>query len=178
MGYITPREQQLRICILDIICYFYPCYDLLTLAKRNFLGLALTLDREISPFNTKTCLTEPEYFRTSLLTGSRSITPPETIIHDYREINDNVKKFLIGRDRKQNGDPKRAAQVIYDALTSRDVAKGRNTSKTLTLGSDAVEGDEDFNVRIKGWAAVSKSTDFPRVKGFIESLFSIGCMQI
>lgn len=130
-----------------------------------FLGLSLTLNNEISPFNIKTCPIEPGYFRTSLLAGTGSIILPNTIIEDYREINDTVKSFLIERDHKQNGDPKRAAQVIYDVLTSTGVAKGRKIPKTLALGSDAVElvtrENEEFNTRIKEWAAISESTDFP-----------------
>lgn len=134
------------------------------------VDLSLTLDNEISPFGVKTCLIEPGYFRTNLLTGGESIMLPSTTIEEYRKINESVKEFLAQRDGKQLGDPKRGAAVMYDVLTSTGVAAGREVPKTLALGSDTVElvtrENNEFNKRLAEWASVSSSTDFPPSERF------------
>ncbi|KAI5845201.1 hypothetical protein DFP73DRAFT_584750 [Morchella snyderi] len=144
---------------------FDPLIGIYHSSKAAIRNLSLTLDNEISPFGIKTCLIEPGYFRTNLLTGGESIMLPSTTIEDYREINESVKGFLAQRDGKQLGDPKRGAAIMYDVLTSTGVAAGREVPKTLALGSDTVElvtrENNEFNKRLAEWASVSASTDFP-----------------
>lgn len=139
-------------------------------SKAAIRNLSLTLDNEISPFGIKTCLIEPGYFRTALLTGGESIMLPKTAIEDYRALNESVTAFMSERDGKQLGDPKRGAAVMYDVLTSTGMASGREIPKTLALGSDTVElvtkENEEYNRRIAEWASISSSTDFPPSERF------------
>jgi NAD(P)-dependent dehydrogenase (short-subunit alcohol dehydrogenase family) len=143
-----------------------PLIGLYHSSKAAVRNLSLTLDNEVKPFGIKTCLIEPGYFRTNLLSSGTSFQLPETKIEAYAEINEKTKTFLTERDRKQSGDPKRGAQVIFDVLTSSGCARGREVPKTLALGSDAVKciigSNEEFNKRVEEWKSVSESTDFPK----------------
>jgi len=134
--------------------------------KHGSLGLSPTLDNEVKPFGIKTCLIEPGYFRTNLFSSGTSFQLPETRIEAYAEVNEKTKAFLTERDRKQSGDPKRGAQVIFDVLTSSGCARGREIPKTLALGSDAVKciisSNEELNKRIEEWKSISESTAFPK----------------
>ena len=104
-------------------------------AKYAVEGMNQTLAREVKPAGIKVMLVEPSAFRTNF---AQTAKPQLSRIKDYQFLNSHMT-FLAKRAGKENGDPKRAAQIIYDQVTNHFAT----LPLQLPLGSRAVDGTID-----------------------------------
>jgi len=66
---------------------------------------------EIAPFNIKTTIVNPGFFRTGLLEPGSTMWP-EKSIDDYAERNGQLRPFWEGMSGKQGGDPEKLAKAL------------------------------------------------------------------
>jgi NAD(P)-dependent dehydrogenase (short-subunit alcohol dehydrogenase family) len=94
---------------------------------------------EIAPFNIKTTIVNPGFFRTGLLEPGSTMWP-ENAIEDYAERNANLRPFWEGMSGKQGGDPEKLANALIT------VADQPEPPQRWFAGADAVaEGERKAN---------------------------------
>ena len=118
-------------------------------------GASEALAQEVAPFGIKTMIVEPGAFRTEFAGNALKHMPK---IDAYDEIVGGTRDFAKGMHHTQEGDPKKAAEVIESALLSN------NTPLRLQLGKDAVDaikahGEQLLN-DLEVWRKVAENTTF------------------
>ena len=101
-------------------------------AKYAVEGMNQVLAREVKPSGIKVMLVEPSAFRTHFAKTAR---PQLTHIKAYQFLNRQMK-FMVKRAGTEKGDPKKAAQIIYDQVTNHF----DSLPLQLPLGSRSVDG--------------------------------------
>jgi NAD(P)-dependent dehydrogenase (short-subunit alcohol dehydrogenase family) len=98
---------------------------------------------EIAPFNIKTTIVNPGFFRTGLLEPGSTIWPEKNIA-DYAERNANLRPFWEGMNGKQGGDPEKLAKALIK------IADQPEPPLRWYAGADAVaEGERKANELIE-----------------------------
>lgn len=98
-------------------------------AKWAVGGFSDALAQEVAGFGVKVCTLEPGGIRTNWARRARG-NPPE-LLPDYEETVGPILKLLQTIDGRQEGDPKKIADLIVKLANSEDVPK------RLILGVDA-----------------------------------------
>ncbi|PRX56543.1 oxidoreductase [Flagellimonas meridianipacifica] len=93
-------------------------------------GFSEALAQEVEPLNIKVSLVEPGPFRTEF--ASSKLPEAKRMISDYDSTAGAFRDKLKGVDGKQEGDPEKAAQAIYDLVNSQ------NPPLRLPLGTTAL----------------------------------------
>jgi NAD(P)-dependent dehydrogenase (short-subunit alcohol dehydrogenase family) len=119
-------------------------------------GLSETLAQEAKDFGIKVTAVAPGSFRTDW--AGRSMVRADRSIPDYDTLFDPIRNAREAKSGQQNGDPRKAAQVLLDLVAHP------NPPTHLLLGSDAlqlVRGKLDtLSAEITRWEDVTRSTDF------------------
>lgn len=120
-------------------------------------GITEALHAELKPLGIHATVVEPGYFRTDFLDASSLVVGNE-IIDDYDQTSGNVRRFAVGLNHNQPGDPQKLAKalvVLVDAPTP---------PQRLPLGTDTLKAIAEKNayvaVETETWRALSASTDF------------------
>jgi NAD(P)-dependent dehydrogenase (short-subunit alcohol dehydrogenase family) len=101
-------------------------------SKFGVEGFMEGLASEISPFNIRTMLVEPGFFRTELLTP-QSTTYAEPSISDYADRSAATIEAWRGMDGKQGGDPAKLARALIK------LAALEEPPLRFAAGADAVD---------------------------------------
>ncbi|HLK87752.1 MAG TPA: oxidoreductase [Candidatus Binataceae bacterium] len=121
-------------------------------------GLSEALAQELTPLGIRVLIVEPGYLRTDFLDDS--MRTAKTTLADYAETAGRTVKLMAERNRKQPGDPRKAARAIVNAVESA------HPPLRLILGPDAVERVANKLAAVRrdldGWREVAMSTDFDR----------------
>lgn len=108
-----------------------------------------------------TCV-EPGYFRTNFLAPGHRIRA-SNVIGELEAGTGRTMGALDAYDRKQPGDPAKAAALIVEALTGSGRAEGRHLPARLVVGRDAYEivvGKMDSNrAQLDAWKDLTTLTD-------------------
>jgi NAD(P)-dependent dehydrogenase (short-subunit alcohol dehydrogenase family) len=94
-----------------------------------------TLAAELSPLNIRVLLVAPGSFRTEGIYGQKYYS--DNRISDYDEIRDLSSRRFGSIAGNENGDPKKAMEVVVDVVKGEGVAKGKSWPGLLVLGEDA-----------------------------------------
>jgi hypothetical protein len=82
----------------------------------------------------------------------------------YAELNSHMNTLAGEIHGKQPGDPRKAAQRIFEIVHGEGMAKGKKWPKRLPLGSDALAGIREKCKETLGlceeWEDVIKSTNY------------------
>jgi NAD(P)-dependent dehydrogenase (short-subunit alcohol dehydrogenase family) len=133
-------------------------YGIYNSSKFAVEGLSESLALQLEPLGIKVLIVEPGHLRTDFLSGS-SLRIAKRTIDDYARTVGHARKIAIEMDRRQPGDPVRAAAAILDVLDAP------NPPLRLVLGADAVD-----RVRAKlaaverevaAWEQVGRSITYP-----------------
>jgi NAD(P)-dependent dehydrogenase (short-subunit alcohol dehydrogenase family) len=110
-------------------------------SKALLEGIVSNLAIEIAPFGLRTCLVTPGYLRTSLMgIENLSIGNAPQPLPDYEQMNKHIQLGCAAADGTQQGDPKKAAEVVVDAVRGEGKCEGKELPARLLLGPDAIEG--------------------------------------
>lgn len=119
-------------------------------------GISEALGKEVETFGIKVTAVAPGAFRTDW--AGRSMQRGEATIADYTETLGPVRKARAERSGKQPGDPRKAAEAIYELSNSL------TPPAHLLLGTDALNFVktklEDLAAEIDEWTPITTSTDF------------------
>jgi NAD(P)-dependent dehydrogenase (short-subunit alcohol dehydrogenase family) len=135
-------------------------------AKWAVGGFSDSLAMEVAPFGVKVCTMEPGGIRTNWARRARG-NPPE-LLPEYQATVGPILNVLQQIDGRQEGDPRKIAEVILKLANSNDVPM------RLILGVDAekrVEAAETTrHNEAEKWRDVTVSTVYPDSKSLIELL--------
>jgi NAD(P)-dependent dehydrogenase (short-subunit alcohol dehydrogenase family) len=118
-------------------------------------GISEALAGELAHFNIKVLIVEPGAFRTEFAGNSLKHMPK---MKEYDEIVGSTREFAKGMNGTQEGDPKKAAAAIDEALNAD------TTPLRLQLGVDAVSSvrqhSEKLLADLKAWEPVGLNVKF------------------
>ncbi len=97
-----------------------------------------SLRKEVAELGIEVTVIEPGYFRTKFLSPGHKARAA-SIISDYEPVLKDPLAALSAKDKKQPGDPVKAAQIIVEALTKSGRCQGRQLPPRLALGNDAIK---------------------------------------
>ncbi|BDC44059.1 oxidoreductase [Paraburkholderia terrae] len=121
-------------------------------------GITEALHAELKPLGIHATVVEPGYFRTDFLDGS-SLLVGKDIIDDYDETSGNVRRFAVGMNHNQPGDPQKLATALVTLVDAQ------TPPLRLPLGTDTLKAIADKNEYVttetEAWKTLSASTDFP-----------------
>ncbi|ALL70678.1 3-oxoacyl-[acyl-carrier protein] reductase (plasmid) [Paraburkholderia caribensis MBA4] len=121
-------------------------------------GITEALHAELKPLGIHATVVEPGYFRTDFLDGSSLVVGKE-IIGDYDETSGNVRRFAVGMNHNQPGDPQKLATALVSLVDAQ------TPPLRLALGTDTLKAIAEKNAYVttetEAWKTLSASTDFP-----------------
>jgi len=121
-------------------------------------GITEALHAELKPLGIHATVVEPGYFRTDFLDGS-SLLVGKDIIDDYDETSGNVRRFAVGMNHNQPGDPQKLATALVTLVDAQ------TPPLRLPLGTDTLkaiaEKNEYVTTETEAWKTLAASTDFP-----------------
>lgn len=94
-------------------------------------GFSEALAKEVAPLDITVIIAEPGPFRTQFAGNNFALA--HTTIEDYGDTAGVFRQRIKGVDGKQEGDPTKAAEAIYDRVYSE------NTALRLPLGKIAIQ---------------------------------------
>lgn len=131
-------------------------------------GIVPNLAMEIAPFGLRTCLVTPGYYRTSLMGTGHLAGSARERLPEYEEMNRHIQVGCASEDGNQPGDPKKAAEVIVEAVRGDGRCEGKTLPARLILGPDAFEGVRaSCTLTAKTcdeWEEIGGATDIERKK--------------
>jgi NAD(P)-dependent dehydrogenase (short-subunit alcohol dehydrogenase family) len=166
LPYLRARGQGTLVTIGSMgAWYSLNSCNVYTSSKAALRAAVMGLAGEVRGFGIQHCLVEPGYFRTGLLwAGNMAATPPSARLPEYTEVNKGTEDALAMFNGHQLGNPAKAAEIIYDVVTSTGVAEGKPLPEFLPLGSDACTTIAATAQKtlddIEVWRSVAVSTDF------------------
>jgi NAD(P)-dependent dehydrogenase (short-subunit alcohol dehydrogenase family) len=120
-------------------------------------GITESLHAELEPLGIHATVVEPGYFRTDFLDAS-SLVVGKDIIDDYDDTSGKVRRFAVGMNHNQPGDPEKLATALVT------LADAQTPPLRLPLGTDTLKAIADKNAYVTAetqtWKALSQSTDF------------------
>lgn len=87
-------------------------------------GAVESLQQEVAPFNIKTLLVEPGYFRTEFL-NQNNAKYTSTSFEDYKPLCEAVFSSSRATEGKQTGDPVKGVNRIIDIVKGEGFAAGK-----------------------------------------------------
>lgn len=113
-------------------------------------GFSESLAQEVAPLGIKVFLIEPGPFRTNF--AGRSLNQAEKVISDYDKTAGAFRKKLLAAHNNQEGDPKKAAQLIIDHIHSDHptlrLPLGKIPITTIGMKIDSLTSDLEANKEI------------------------------
>jgi NAD(P)-dependent dehydrogenase (short-subunit alcohol dehydrogenase family) len=120
-------------------------------------GITEALHAELQPLGIHATVVEPGYFRTDFLDAS-SLLVGKDIIDDYDATSGNVRRFAVGMNHNQPGDPEKLATALVT------LADAHTPPLRLALGTDTLKAIAEKNAYVtaetESWRELSASTDF------------------
>ncbi|HEU5047091.1 MAG TPA: oxidoreductase [Rickettsiales bacterium] len=133
----------------------YAGYGAYSASKFALEGASEALALELAPFGIKVMIVEPGAFRTELVGKALHEMPA---LDAYEETVGQTRAFTRQMHRTQEGDPRKAAEAIAQAIASD------NTPLRLQLGSDSVEAVRNHSEKLlsdlKQWEKIASATAF------------------
>ena len=110
-------------------------------------GFSEALAQEVEPFNIQVTIVEPGPFRTQF--ASEHLPEAKKVIYDYADTAGAFRNKLKSVHGKQEGDPAKAAKVIFEKVNSNNrtlrLPLGKVPLATIQMKLDNVQSDLDTN---------------------------------
>ncbi|SFR50307.1 Short-chain dehydrogenase [Robiginitalea myxolifaciens] len=118
----------------------FPGFGMYSASKFAMEGLSEALKAELAPHGIDVILVEPGPFRTQF---ASQLPEAEMRLPDYEETSGAFRDKLKSVSGKQEGDPEKAAKLIYQTLSTDKrpfrLILGPTALKTVTLKQEALE---------------------------------------
>jgi len=163
LPYIRPRKTGTIVWIGSIGGYRGSSgIGLYCATKYAVRGISESLHEEISPLGLRSLLFEPGYFLTDFLTADNRANYGGSI-PDYEPIMRARQDGLDAYNHNQPGDAKKGVNVIIDVVKGEGVAKDKEFTPVVLLGSDCYNGVKGILTKtiakFDEWKDISISTD-------------------
>jgi hypothetical protein len=126
------------------------------------VGAVESLQQEVAPFDIKTLLVEPGYFRTEFLNKDNA-KYTNTTLEDYKPLCEAVFSSSRATEGNQTGDPAKGVNRVIDIVKGEGLAAGKEFPPWVLLGPDVLavarKKMEDNLKLLNEWAELSLSTD-------------------
>ncbi len=130
------KQQSGRIVNMGSMASFAcdPGGSLYDSTKFAVAGLSEVLSLELKPFGIESMVVEPGMFRTNFFDGSSIRTPQHPLAAYDNTPARGAAEYCIGHNYQQNGDPRKACELVYRVVSSPDPLP-----VWLPVGKDAVK---------------------------------------
>ncbi|KAK3192324.1 hypothetical protein K4F52_001537 [Lecanicillium sp. MT-2017a] len=118
-----------------------PACSLYCASKAALEAASESLAKEVAPHKIRVLIVEPGAFRTNFVNALADVSPdPDSVPSHYQDPVGMVISKFLGVHGKQVGDPEKAADRIYEAVTGEGMA-GHLSGKVLrlVLGQDSLD---------------------------------------
>lgn len=134
----------------------FPGVSTYSASKFALEGWSESLAGEVAPFGIRVLIVEPSRFRTGF--NGAGVLEFAEASETYRDVLAGVRADMAGTDGRQEGNPKRAAEIIVYLAHAEEVPL------RLPLGREAVERISGVHRRglqeVERWAEIARSADF------------------
>jgi NAD(P)-dependent dehydrogenase (short-subunit alcohol dehydrogenase family) len=164
LPYMRSRGSGTLLFMSSVGAYYgSPCAGSYSGSKGLLEALVPNLSLEIAPFGLRTCLLTPGYFRTSVMTRGNVLYRAPNPLPEYAEMNRLLQAGCDAMDGNQLGDPKKAAEVIVEAVRGEGRCEGKTLPPRLPVGPDAIQAiKNNCTEKLKiceEWEAIVSSTN-------------------
>ncbi|KAJ5639906.1 Short-chain dehydrogenase/reductase SDR [Penicillium longicatenatum] len=108
-------------------------------AKGLLEAIVPNIAAEVAPFGLRTCLLTPGLFRTKVWIVENILYRAPNMLPEYEEVNQGIEDFCKNGDGNQPGDPRKAADIIVEAVKGQGRCEGMTLPPWLPLGPDGVQ---------------------------------------
>lgn len=119
------------------IYYAAPGANCYTGSKGLIEGLVPNMAVEVAPFGIRTSILTFGHFRTELMSPEKTKFRAPNRLPEYEEINNLIKLGLGAQNGTQPGDPKKACEVVIEAVRGEGRCAGKELPIRLPVGPDA-----------------------------------------
>jgi len=163
LPHMRPRKTGTIVWIGSVGGYVgYSGMGLYCATKYATRCISEALHEEVSPLGLRSVVFEPGYFRTDVLTADNRLNHGGGI-PDYEPIVRARKEGLDAYNHNQPGDPKKGVNVIIDVVKGEGVAKDKEFTPAVLLGSDCYREVKktltEAIATFDEWKEISTSTD-------------------
>ncbi|KAL4891297.1 hypothetical protein BDV59DRAFT_203739 [Aspergillus ambiguus] len=145
LPYMRARGTGTLIFLSSIAAYMgVPCATSYSSSKALLEGVVANMATEIEPFGLRTSLLIPGYFRTSVFTpGNIHLDGTPNSLPEYAEVKKSIREFCGGIDGTQPGDPRKAVDLVIEAVRGEGRCVGKQLPFWLPLGEDGFQTVEE-----------------------------------
>ncbi|KAJ5261411.1 Short-chain dehydrogenase/reductase SDR [Penicillium angulare] len=133
-------------------------------AKGLLEGIVPNIAVEVAPFGLRTSILTPGFFNTKVFTPGNIHWRAPNPLPDYAEMNKVAQDQCNAFDGHLPGDPRKAGDIIVDAVKGTGQCEGMELPLWLPLGSDAFEfirGNVQAKLKIcDEWEDIGSATNF------------------
>ncbi|KAJ5934833.1 hypothetical protein N7466_004380 [Penicillium verhagenii] len=119
------------------VYYGAPAASCYSGSKGLIEGLVPNMAIELAPFGIRTCILTFGNFRTKIMSHDKMRQGAYHRLPVYEELNELVRLGLEAQDGTQPGDPKKACEIIVDAVRGEGLCAGKELPLRLPVGPDA-----------------------------------------
>ncbi|KAJ5116561.1 Short-chain dehydrogenase/reductase SDR [Penicillium angulare] len=119
---------------------------------------------ETAPFGLRTSILIPGFFKTKVFTPGNILWRAPNPLPDYAEVNKLAQDRCIAADGEQPGDPRKAGDIIVDAVKGTGQCEGMKLPLWLPLGPDAfqvIRANAQERLKVcDEWESIGSGTNF------------------
>lgn len=132
-------------------------------AKGLLESMVPTLALEVAPFGLRTCIVTPGFFKTKVFTPGNILWRAPNPLPEYAEMNKIVQHKINAVDGQQPGDPRKAGDVVVEAVKGVGRCTGKELPLWLPLGADAfqaIRANSEAKLKVcDEWADIGSATN-------------------
>jgi len=119
------------------VYYGAPAASCYSGSKGLIEGLVPNMAIEVAPFGIRTSILTFGHFRTEVMAPEKVKFGASNRLPEYEELNNLVKLGLDAQNGTQPGDPKKACEVVVEAVRGEGRCVGKELPLRLPVGPDA-----------------------------------------
>ena len=164
LPYMRSRQTGTLLFMSSVGAYYgSPLSGAYVSSKGLLEVMALTIGREVEPFGIRTSIVTPGFFRTKVFSPDNMLYQVPNPLPEYAEMTATIRGMCDHLDGRQPGDPRKAGDIIVEAVKGVGECTGKKLPPWLPLGPDAVQALRlSSNAKLKvcdEWEEVASRTN-------------------